>query len=74
MPIRESREGYLETIPELVVEIRSKNDSSAEINQKIAEYLASRRKGCVDRRTAIEDGHRTSSRLRSADLLGHRHA
>lgn len=39
MPIRESAEGYLETIPELVVEIRSKNDTSAYLNRKTAKYL-----------------------------------
>ncbi|HEY2882507.1 MAG TPA: Uma2 family endonuclease, partial [Pirellulales bacterium] len=39
MPICESKEGYLQTIPELVVEIRSKNDSIAELNQKVADYL-----------------------------------
>jgi Uma2 family endonuclease len=39
LPARESPEGYLETIPELVVEIRSKNDTSAEIETKVADYL-----------------------------------
>jgi Uma2 family endonuclease len=39
MPIRESAEGYLETIPELVVEIRSKNDTNAYLNRKISVYL-----------------------------------
>ena len=39
MPIRESPENYLETIPELVVEIRSKNDTLAEFNRKAADYL-----------------------------------
>jgi Uma2 family endonuclease len=39
MPIRESAEGYLETIPELVVEIRSKNDTHAYLNRKTAAYL-----------------------------------
>src|SRR5262245_56711245 len=29
LPIRRSKEGYLETIPELVVEVRSKNDTLA---------------------------------------------
>src|SRR6185436_9029000 len=37
-PIRESPEGYLETIPELVVEIRSKNDRSAYLKRKVAKY------------------------------------
>ena len=39
LPIRQSKEGYLETIPDLVVEVRSKNDSSAEIRQKVRDYL-----------------------------------
>lgn len=39
MPIRESPEGYLETIPELIVEIRSKNDTLAEFNRKVADYF-----------------------------------
>ncbi len=39
LPVQLSPEGYLETIPELVVEIRSKNDTSAEVLAKIAEYL-----------------------------------
>lgn len=40
LPVRESKEGYLETIPDLVVEVRSKNDTAAELNKKIADYLA----------------------------------
>lgn len=39
LPIRETREGYLETIPELVVEVRSKNDASSMIASKVADYL-----------------------------------
>jgi Uma2 family endonuclease len=38
-PIRESPEGYLETIPDLVVEVRSKNDSLNYINSKVSQYL-----------------------------------
>ena len=33
-------EDFLETIPKLVVEIRSKNDTMPEIESKVAEYLA----------------------------------
>lgn len=40
LPIRLSSEGYLETLPDLAVEIRSKNDTWAEIRDKVAEYLA----------------------------------
>jgi Uma2 family endonuclease len=39
-PPRRSREGYLETIPALIVEVRSKNDASGEIAKKVAAYLA----------------------------------
>jgi Uma2 family endonuclease len=39
LPIRESSEGNLETIPELIVEIRSKNDTAAEIKEKTRNYL-----------------------------------
>jgi Uma2 family endonuclease len=38
-PVRETREGYLETIPDLIVEIRSKDDTVAELNRKAADYL-----------------------------------
>ena len=40
LPARYTREGYLETIPKLIVEIRSKNDTPAEMESKAAEYLA----------------------------------
>jgi len=39
LPVRTSPEGYLETIPELVVEVRSKNDSMVELRAKADEYL-----------------------------------
>jgi len=39
LPARRSSEGYLETIPELVVEVRSKNDSIPEIVAKCEEYF-----------------------------------
>jgi Uma2 family endonuclease len=39
LPAREAPEGYLETIPELIVEIRSKNDSMSEINEKVEDYM-----------------------------------
>lgn len=38
-PLRESREGYILTIPDLVVEVRSKNDTLAEVQQKVSDYL-----------------------------------
>jgi Uma2 family endonuclease len=39
LPPKLSPEGYLETIPEIVVEVRSKNDTPAEVQSKIGEYL-----------------------------------
>lgn len=38
LPARRTPEGYLETIPELVVEIRSKNDTHPEVVGKCEEY------------------------------------
>ncbi len=40
LPARRSKEGYLETIPEIVVEVRSKNDSSNEVRANKEEYFA----------------------------------
>lgn len=39
LPIRLSIEGYLETIPDLGVEVRSKNDTLAACARKIEDYL-----------------------------------
>jgi Uma2 family endonuclease len=39
LPLRLTPEGYLETIPELIVEVRSKNDTLAECERKVGEYL-----------------------------------
>lgn len=39
LPVRSSTEGYLETIPELVVEVRSKNDTRPELASKREEYF-----------------------------------
>jgi len=38
-PVRRSPEGYLETIPDLVIEIRSRNDSIPETQAKASAYL-----------------------------------
>ena len=40
LPIRESAEGYLETILSLVVEVQSRNDTAAYLQRKVADYLA----------------------------------
>jgi len=39
LPIQRSTEGYLETIPDLVVEVRSKTQTVKEILDKVADYL-----------------------------------
>jgi Uma2 family endonuclease len=39
LPVRESPQGYLETIPDLVVEVRSRNDSLAWLARKAQKYL-----------------------------------
>src|SRR5262245_7276660 len=39
LPIRHSSEGYLETIPELVVEVLSKNDTMPAASRKVQDYL-----------------------------------
>lgn len=40
LPVRISPERYLETIPELIVEVRGKNDTKAYLARKVADYLA----------------------------------
>jgi Uma2 family endonuclease len=39
LPLRRSPQGYLETVPDLFVEVRSKNDSSAKVTTKVEWYL-----------------------------------
>ena len=39
-PLKHSKEGYLETIPKLVIEVKSKNDTWPEVESKVSEYLA----------------------------------
>jgi Uma2 family endonuclease len=40
LPVRRSEEGYLETIPEVVIEVRSKYDRAREVWAKVEEYFA----------------------------------
>lgn len=40
LPVRYSPEGYLLTIPALVVEVLSPNDRASEVQEKILEYLS----------------------------------
>lgn len=39
LPLRRSTEGYLENIPDIVVEVRSKIDRSGRVRRKIGQYL-----------------------------------
>ena len=39
LPVRRSPEGYLETIPDLVVEVMSPNDTRPEVQRKVDDYL-----------------------------------
>jgi Uma2 family endonuclease len=39
LPIRRSPEGYLEMLPELIVEVRSKNDTLAALEREAQDYL-----------------------------------
>jgi Uma2 family endonuclease len=40
LPVNRSKEGYLEKVPEIVIEVRSKNDTSPEVAAKNHEYFA----------------------------------
>jgi Uma2 family endonuclease len=40
LPPRLSPEGYLVTVPQLIVEVRSKNDTQVEVDAKVRDYLA----------------------------------
>src|SRR4051812_32092986 len=39
LPAKLAPEGYLETIPDLVAEVRSKNDTTPEVESKVRDYL-----------------------------------
>lgn len=40
LPVKNSKEGFIETFPDLVVEVRSKNDTKAYMAEKVKTYLA----------------------------------
>ncbi len=40
LPLRISKEGYLDTIPDLVVEVRSKSDRETAVRAKVKDYLS----------------------------------
>ena len=39
LPVKNSKEGFIETIPDLVVEVRSKNDTKTYLDEKVKTYL-----------------------------------
>ena len=39
LPAVLTKEGYLETVPQLIVEIRSKNETAKSVSEKVADYL-----------------------------------
>ena len=67
LPAGISSEGYLDTIPELVVAIRSKNDTNAEIDEKVADYLKAGAQlvWAVDPEAETVAEHRPQSRPRT---------
>ncbi len=67
LPIRLSKEGYLETIPDLAVEVRSKNDTLSEILQKVADYLRAGVRAVwvldLDKKTITEHRHEQEAKV-----------
>lgn len=68
LPARYTHEGYLETIPKLVVEIRSKNNADAEVESKVAEYFAA---GVVEV-WVLDPEQRTIAKYTSNGVMEHR--
>ncbi len=66
LPAKKSKEGYLETIPDLIVEIRSKNDTLAELNRKAAVYFEAgvEQVWIADRETKTITIHRSAAEPR----------
>jgi Uma2 family endonuclease len=60
LPLRLSAEEYLETIPDLIVEVRTQYNGRPEINQKVNDYLAAgaRVLGIADAATEIVTEYR----------------
>jgi Uma2 family endonuclease len=67
LPARESPVGFLEKIPELIIEIKSKNDTATEIAEKVADYLEAGAKLVWVLEPAIESviAHRPNSQPKS---------
>jgi Uma2 family endonuclease len=75
LPVRLSPERYLETIPELIVEVRSRNDTMPYVSRKVADYMAAGAKLVwvidPDKSTVVE--HRPGVAAKSfqkGDVLG----
>jgi Uma2 family endonuclease len=39
LPVKNTKEGFIETLPDLVVDVRSKNDTKAYLREKVKTYL-----------------------------------
>ncbi len=39
LPVKYTREGYIDTLPEIIVEVKSKNDTDPKFRSKCADYL-----------------------------------
>ena len=72
LPVVESPEGYLETIPDLAVEVRSRNDSAAELDRKIAALSWSGRASRLDRRSENQNNRRPSRRREAGIISANR--
>jgi Uma2 family endonuclease len=80
LPVKTSPERYLETIPELVVEVRSKNDTKAYMSRKVADYLQAGVRlvwvidpdnaTVIEHRTGgVENTHKVGDELRCEDIV-----
>lgn len=74
LPLHISREGYLETIPDIVVEVRSKNDSLRALHRKAERYLQAgvQTVWLLDSRSksvTVFDKERTPATLSGKDIL-----
>jgi Uma2 family endonuclease len=72
MPVRESPEGFLETMPDLIVEVRSKNDTLPFLERKAADYLKAGVKlvWLVDPKRKTVTAHRPDAEVKSYDVSG----
>ncbi len=71
LPLRTSSQGYLETIPELVVEVRSRNDSLKYVQRKVQHYLKA---GVEVVWVADPDAMTVSAHIRTGELNLYREA